>query len=371
MKVLFFTNTNVSIGAGIEKALINYVSNAFGNEVIVVQSQFYKVRRIDPGILNSLNLKVFTFIDFEHSISFLRIRKITQPLYQFLLPFVVRFSKFYNRKILKQIGGVDVVYLFKNEYWSLFKAKLVVGSNHGQFAFDNMFTKILSLLVKAGIIYRGIDAFHLFPKSAVIGERMKKKFFIVPIGISTRDFLPLPRNQAINVLFVGRLEYIKGIDIFIEVSRRFQDNSSVQFHVAGSGSFDEQLRQEANKNFHYHGVLDNTGLAELYGSCDLFLYPTRWDAFPTVIVEAASSGEYIITSDKIRGVYDDLLEMGYLEYVHASVSSIELSINALIMRIGQLRQNARSEHDFVAGKYDNSIVTRNIYSNFQELLKDS
>ena len=71
MKVLFFTNTNVAIGAGIERALINYVSDHGEDEVTVVQSQYYKIKRVNPGILNNLNVKIITIYDFEHSISFL------------------------------------------------------------------------------------------------------------------------------------------------------------------------------------------------------------------------------------------------------------------------------------------------------------
>ena len=116
MKVLFFTNTNVAIGAGIERALINYISAHDGNEVTVVQSQFYKIQRVDPEILNKLNVRIITIMDFEHTISFLRLHWITIPLYQLLLPILVRYAKFYNRKSLHDVERTDVVYLFKNEY---------------------------------------------------------------------------------------------------------------------------------------------------------------------------------------------------------------------------------------------------------------
>lgn len=371
MKVLFFTNTNVAIGAGIERALINYISAHDGNEVTVVQSQFYKIQRVDPEILNKLNVRIITIMDFEHTISFLRLHWITIPLYQLLLPILVRYAKFYNRKSLHDVERTDVVYLFKNEYWPLFRAKIVVGSNHGQFAFDNLFTKILSLFIRSGIFYRGINAFHLFPKSLPIGKRMRKRFFLGPIGISTEKYVPQPRDQAINILFVGRLEEIKGIDIFLEVSRRFKDKSNFTFHIAGSGSFESKIREINYDNVKYHGVLDEQELASLYGSCDIFLYPTRWDAFPTVIVEAASSGEYIMASDRLRGVYNDLSEKGFLEYITLNVDYIEASINTLAGKVNTMREKAKNEHEYVAKNYDNKVVTRNLYTNFQKLLNES
>ncbi len=370
MKVLFFINTNIAIGAGIEKTLINYVINLPDNDITVVQSQFYKIRRLDPEILKILKIRNFTIKDFEHAISFLKNNRITIPLYQFLLPFVVRFTKFYNRKILAKLQDNDVVYLFKNEYWPLFHGKIVLGSNHGQFAFDNLYTKILSLLIRSGIIYRGIDAFHLFPKSAKIGILMKKKFFIVPIGIPTNRYIPEERIGQVKVLFVGRLEFIKGIDIFLEISKRFKDDLNVTFHVAGSGSYKERMVAENSSNVVYHGILSDEELAELYGSCDIFLYPTRWDAFPSVILEASSSGEYIITSNRIMGVFDDLLAKGYLEYLPLESDIIVGSLNRAIKEINFIRLKKDEEHKYVAEKYDNSVVTRELYRNFQELLSE-
>ncbi|EQB70693.1 MAG: hypothetical protein AMDU1_APLC00051G0009 [Thermoplasmatales archaeon A-plasma] len=371
MRILFFTNTNVAIGAGIEKALINYVSNQEGNEVTVVQSQFYKIKRADPDILKKMKLKIITIHDFEHSISFFRLHRITIPLYQLLLLFVVRYTKFYNRKILQAVDEMDVVYLFKNEYWPLFRARIMVGSNHGQFAFDNSFTKALSLFIRSGIAYRRINAYHLFPKSVPIGKRMRKRFFLGPIGISTDKYVPQPRSNALNILFVGRLEEIKGIDIFMEVSRRFKNENSYIFHIAGSGSFESRIKAANYDNVVYHGVLNDQELANLYGSCDIFLYPTRWDAFPTVIVEAASSGEHIVASERLRGVYDDLLDKGFLEYTKLDVDTIETRVRALAKEIDTIRKNATCEHNYVAENYDNKIVTRNLYAIFQKLLNES
>jgi glycosyltransferase involved in cell wall biosynthesis len=371
MRILFFTNTNVAIGAGIEKALINYVSNQEGNDVTVVQSQFYKIKRADPDILKKMNLKIITIRDFEHSISFFRLHRITIPLYQLLLLFVVRYTKFYNRKALQAVEGMDVVYLFKNEYWPLFRARIMVGSNHGQFAFDNSFTKALSLFIRLGIAYRRINAYHLFPKSVTIGKRMRKRFFLGPIGISTDKYVPQPRGKVLNILFVGRLEEIKGIDIFMEVSRRFKNESSYIFHIAGSGSFESRIKAANYDNVVYYGVLNDQELANLYGSCDIFLYPTRWDAFPTVIVEAASSGEHIVASERLRGVYDDLSDKGFLEYTKLDVDTIETRVRALVEEIDTIRKNAMCEHKYVAENYDNKIVTRNLYANFEKLLNES
>lgn len=371
MRILFFTNTNVAIGAGIEKALINYVSNQEGNDVTVVQSQFYKIKRADPDILKNMNLKIITIRDFEHSISFFRLHPITIPLYQLLLLFVVRYTKFYNRKALKDLEGMDVVYLFKNEYWPLFRARIMVGSNHGQFAFDNSFTKALSLFIRSGIVYRRINAYHLFPKSVPIGKRMRKMFFLGPIGISTDKYVPQPRSKALDILFVGRLEEIKGIDIFMEVTRRFKNESSYIFHIVGSGSFESRIKAANYDNVEYHGVLNDQELANLYGSCDIFLYPTRWDAFPTVIVEAASSGEHIVASERLMGVYDDLSNKGFLEYTKLDVDTIETRVRALAKEIDTIRKNAMCEHKYVAENYDNKIVTRNLYANFEKLLNES
>ena len=367
MRYIFFTNTNLAVGAGIEKALVNYVSHGKGKDIIVIQSQFYAARRMDEQTIQDLNAKIVTIHDYEHCISFLRQHTFTLPFYEFILPFVVRYTKFHNRKSLRNFGEADAVYLFKNEYWPLFHAKVIVGSNHGQFAFDNFFTKVLSLFVKAGIFYRGINAFHLFPRSAQIGDRMGKKYFTTPIGIDTKNYVPVARNALINILFVGRLEHIKGIDIFIEVSSRFVNRSDVKFHIAGGGSYASHLQNAISCNVQYHGTLDEKDLAQLYGSCDIFLYPTRWDAFPTVVVEAASAGDHIITSEKMSGVFDDLKNLGYLEYVDLNVDSICARLEKAISSMVSIRASSAAEHSYVSEKYDNSVVSEKLFRSMEEL----
>ena len=67
---------------------------------------------------------------------------------------------------------------------------------------------------------------------------------------------------------MGRLEEIKGIDIFMEVSRRFKNENSYIFHIAGSGSFESRIKAANYDNVVYHGVLNDQELANLYGSCE-------------------------------------------------------------------------------------------------------
>ncbi|BAB60019.1 hypothetical protein [Thermoplasma volcanium GSS1] len=368
MKIALFTNTNVSLGAGIEKTLLNYVKYNTDHQLVIVQSQFYKVQRLPNDVLDRIGIKnVVTIKDYEHCISFLRMHRITKPIYALILPLLIRITKVLNIKKLRSIGELDVVYLFKNEYWPLFKGKLIIGSNHAQFAFDNTYNRILALLVRSGLVYRGIDAFHLFPKSKGIGKLMGKRYFTGIIGVETSQFKPKARDNTVNVLFVGRLEYIKGIDLFIEVCKKFEGNTGVKFNVSGGGEYSQILNDNKLPNLTYHGVLSEGELADLYGKCDIFLYPTRWDAQPSVIAEALSAGEYIITSQRIRGTYDDLSEKGFLEYSSLSLDDLSNRLLKAIDRVAELRAISDAEHSYAVEKYDNSVVVRDLYKNIENL----
>jgi glycosyltransferase involved in cell wall biosynthesis len=368
MKIIFFINTNVAVGGGIERALINYVNSEYRDNVTVVQSQFFQVKRIDPDILSRMGLKqILTIRDFEHCISFLKLHRATIPLYQMLLPFMIRYTKFVNRKLLRQIQGYDVVYLFKNEYWPLFTAKKVIGSNHGQFAFNNFYTRVLVAFIRSGLVYRKIDAFHLFPKSAEIGRRMNKPYFIGKIGTDTTSFYPRIRSNKINILYVARLIYIKGVDIFLDTAERMSDDDRFVFNIAGSGDYSSIIEARKLGNVRYHGVLSDDELAELFGKCDIFVYPTRWDALPTVIVEAVSSGEYVITSRILRGSYDDLEQLGFLEYTDPDPEKISERLISLSGNIDKLRSMSSREHEYAEKTYDNSVVTKKLYSDILSL----
>lgn len=85
----------------------------------------------------------------------------------------------------------------------------------------------------------------------------------------------------------------KGLDVFIELSKRLPDNYQVVL-VGTSEKTDAIL---PNKIISIHRTNNQKELAEIYAAADVFLNPTREDTFPTVNIEALACGTPVVTFD--------------------------------------------------------------------------
>ena len=83
----------------------------------------------------------------------------------------------------------------------------------------------------------------------------------------------------------------KGIYDFIELSKRLDDNYRIVL-VGTNDEIDELLPKTI---ISIHRTQNQTELAEIYSSADLFVNPTREDNFPTVNIEAIACGTPVLT----------------------------------------------------------------------------
>lgn len=132
-----------------------------------------------------------------------------------------------------------------------------------------------------------------------------KNTFLIPSGVDTETFSPLGRKSGpFTVLYVGRLDYEKGIDVFLDaiqiINRDFEiSENSIIFRICGSGPFRDPVTSfaEETPNVHYMGYVTKRELLEHYRTARLFVMPSRRETFGLVAMEAMSCGLPVITSD--------------------------------------------------------------------------
>ena len=101
------------------------------------------------------------------------------------------------------------------------------------------------------------------------------------------------------ILSVGRFIYGKGYDILLHAC--WDISRDVGVYLVGGQPTDEyiQLKQELKlSNVHFVGFKLKEDLKEYYRMADLFVLPTRKDAWGLVINEAMAQGLPVITTDK-------------------------------------------------------------------------
>lgn len=135
-----------------------------------------------------------------------------------------------------------------------------------------------------------------------------------------RDFLDLcPRAEGFTVGFVGRLERRKGIEILaaaipavldVVPEAKFRFIGAPEHHPSGV-RYDDWIRlripQHAER-LEFAGKYPLERMAEAYDSLDICVFPSLWENFPNVCLEAMSAGRAVIASS--AGGMSEMLDHG-------------------------------------------------------------
>lgn len=98
-------------------------------------------------------------------------------------------------------------------------------------------------------------------------------------------------------LFVGRLEYIKGVQNLIPL---FREHPEFDLLIAGDGNFRSTLEDQANgtPNISFLGRMSQEGLAEKYQSALAVIVPSIcYETFGIIIIEAFANRTPVIVND--------------------------------------------------------------------------
>ena len=128
------------------------------------------------------------------------------------------------------------------------------------------------------------------------------------------EWTPLPERAPfcdssgapLTVLFVGRLDRQKGVDIAFDVLRLVQGRP-VKLWVIGASVVDGTV-PSAPENVGYLGWLPRESVRAWYKRADLLLVPSRWEGFGMVVIEAMRAGLPVLASN--RGALPEVLGDG-------------------------------------------------------------
>lgn len=160
---------------------------------------------------------------------------------------------------------------------------------------------------------RGMSAdAHIAVHSEVVNDLRFMYGFSRPVtvignGVDTKVLDHLARIKHSDVrtglvaLWLGQIGYGKGLDVALAaVKEARQELSDLRLIVAGVPA------GKPVDGVEWRGALAPSEVAEIYRRADLFIFPTRWEAFPLVVIEAMAAGLPVIVSDKVpSGIVTD------------------------------------------------------------------
>ena len=108
------------------------------------------------------------------------------------------------------------------------------------------------------------------------------------------------------LLYVGRLSPEKDLDILSKAMVRLNEkyHDRIVLVVTGDGPMAEELKKTMPDNVVFTGYKKGTALAQIYASCDLFAFPSSFETFGNVVLEAMASGLPVVGVNQggVRGL---------------------------------------------------------------------
>jgi glycosyltransferase involved in cell wall biosynthesis len=99
---------------------------------------------------------------------------------------------------------------------------------------------------------------------------------------------------GLKVLWVGQTAYRKGLGVSIDaVTEARADLPGLRLQVVGVPP------GKPTEGVDWLGIVPPDSMAEVYSNADLFLFPTRYESFGLVVIEAMAAGLPVIVSDVI------------------------------------------------------------------------
>lgn len=144
------------------------------------------------------------------------------------------------------------------------------------------------------------------------------KLVLIPaIYVDLDVFKPMNLKKEYDLIFIGRLESNKGIDLFLDAVRLMVNNSSlpVKCLIVGEGSLRKELEQRTinyelnNYVFFYGWAKDQNEVTELINKSKILVMPSYNEGGPRVVVEAMACGVPVLATPV--GIVPDLLKNGH------------------------------------------------------------
>lgn len=250
---------------------------------------------------------------------------IDKWLYPFLAPFAAKkFNPDIVHAVLETFAGLALLL----SRFTLPKAKRILTLQTTNRSF-----------LKSAIIRSAHKVTAISSVLVAAAKRAGKKAELIPNGISLRaiqDAADWNKKVSGRVLFVGRLEKMKGVDTLLKAFAEISLESTL--HIVGDGSQRkvlEQLTEELklSSRVTFLGHLSATKLHDEYAEAEIFCGLSRSEALGNVFLEAQAAACAVVATN-VGGI-PEIVSDGILvepEDVHGAANAIQKLLDDTALR---------------------------------------
>lgn len=236
-----------------------------------------------------------------------------------------------------------------------------VFTDHSLFGFADAGAILVNKLLKFTLtdVDHVICVSHTCRENTVLRAALNPdKTSVIPNAVVTADFSPDPSKvdtRYVTIVVCSRLYANKGADLLTAlIPKLCQKDPNVRFVIAGDGPKVVDLQQmreqhRLQERVRLIGAIRHDQVRDLMVTGQIYLHPTLTEAFGTVLVEAASCGLLVVTTN-VGGI-PEVLPHHMTVYAEPSVSSLVDSTLRAIKSIRNGDVNAADFHAEVAQMY--------------------
>lgn len=226
--------------------------------------------------------------------------------------------------------------------------------------------------------------------ASIVSEKMGIKIEDIKIisnPLDSEAFSPLPQpvpqiDKGLKVLFVGRLDRLKGAHIFVEsIPIILKDIPDAIFILIGRDtntspenssmkSYLERLIPPEIKNkVIFSGNVERGSLINYYRESDICVVPSFYENFPNTVLEAMSCGKAVVASN--TGGIPEVIEDGISGLLVKTGDAKDLAEKVImLLKKRDMRENIGiNARKRIEDKYSKEVVAKNVEQVYAEICR--
>lgn len=188
----------------------------------------------------------------------------------------------------------------------------------------------------------------------------------VPNGINTSEFQNLPPrgrfraeyqipNTNYVLLYIGRINHLKGLDMLIEAFSRTRSVSPVMLVIGGTddgylATLNARIEQLGlQHDVMFPGILEGDKKLQVFADADIFVYPSPAEGFSLAILEAGAAGLPLVITKGCK--FPEVERSGAGKVVDTSAEGLAQGIQSLLEHPKKLKSACAAARRLVQKHY--------------------
>lgn len=211
------------------------------------------------------------------------------------------------------------------------------------------------------------------------------KVTVIPNGVNPANFtavdtIPFKVKFGIDdhpfMLFLGRLNRIKGPDLLLEAFSKGRDiwHEWHLVYAGPDGGLLESLKNQVDDTglsgrVHFIDYIGGDEKSAAYHAADLLVIPSRQEAMSIVVLEAGISGTPVVLSDQCG--FAQVEQVGGGKVCSATIDGVQAALQTMLSEKENLIEQGRKLEGYIIKNYTWQVVIRHYIELYDNLLGTS